>query len=149
MSTAAISHEIEIDASPDAVWAVLADTAGYPDWNPFVRKLEGELREGARLETRIAPPGGREMTFKPVVLAVQPGRELRWLGRLLLPRLFDGEHSFRLEPLDDGRTRFVQSESFSGLLVPLLRSSLEKTQRGFEEMNAALKERVEARTTSS
>jgi hypothetical protein len=149
MSTAAISHEIEIEATPEAVWAVLADTASYPDWNPFVRRLEGELREGERLEARIAPPGGREMTFKPVVLAAQPGRELRWLGRLLLPHLFDGEHSFRLERLDDGRTRFVQSESFSGLLVPLLRSSLEKTRRGFEEMNAALKERVEGRVTTS
>jgi hypothetical protein len=149
MSAAAISHEIEIDASPEAVWAVLADTASYPDWNPFVRRLEGELREGERLEARIAPPGGREMTFKPVVQAAEPGRELRWLGRLLLPRLFDGEHSFRLEPLEGGRTRFVQSERFSGLLVPLLRSSLAKTERGFEVMNAALKERVEARPTSA
>jgi hypothetical protein len=146
MGTAAISHEIEIDASPEAVWDVLADTASYPDWNPFVRKVEGELREGAKLEVRIAPPGGREMTFKPVVLAAQPARELRWVGRLLLPRFFDGEHSFRLEPLEGGRTRFVQSERFSGLLVPLLRSSLAKTGAGFSEMNQALKKRVESRT---
>lgn len=140
-----LRHEIEIDASPEAVWAVLADTDAYPDWNPFVRKVEGELREGAKLEVRIAPPGGRAMTFKPVVLAAEPGRELRWLGRLLLPGLFDGEHSFRLEPLELGRTRFTQAESFSGILVPLLRKTLGKTQAGFEQMNNALKLRVEAR----
>lgn len=140
-----LRHEIEIDASPEAVWAVLADTDAYPDWNPFVRKVEGELREGAKLEVRIAPPGGRAMTFKPVVLAAEPGRELRWLGRLLLPGLFDGEHSFRLEPLEGGRTRFTQAESFSGILVPLLRKTLGKTQAGFEQMNNALKLRVEAR----
>jgi len=28
-------------------------------------------------------------------------RELRWLGRLLIPGLFDGEHSLRLEPTLD------------------------------------------------
>jgi uncharacterized protein YndB with AHSA1/START domain len=54
-----ISREIEIDAPPDAVWAVLADTGAYPEWNPFVRRLSGELREGERLEAEIAPPGGR------------------------------------------------------------------------------------------
>ena len=61
--TTEISHEIEIDASPAAVWSVLADTEAYGEWNPFVRRLDGELREGARLDARIEPPGGRGMTF--------------------------------------------------------------------------------------
>ncbi len=56
MSTTTLRHEIEIDASPAAVWAVLTDTDAYADWNPFVRKLDGELREGAKLEVRVAPP---------------------------------------------------------------------------------------------
>jgi hypothetical protein len=141
-----ISREIEIDSPPDAVWAVLADTGAYSEWNPFIRRLTGDLRAGAKLEVEIAPPGGRAMTFKPTVLAAEPGRELRWLGRLLLPGLFDGEHRFLLEPLGDGRTRFVQSERFSGFLVRPLRRTLAKTALGFEQMNAALKERVEART---
>jgi hypothetical protein len=140
-----IQHEIEIDAPPAAVWAVLADTPSYPEWNPFVRRLEGDLREGARLEARIEAPGGRGMTFRPTVLAAEPARELRWLGRLLVPGLFDGEHRFRLEPLPDGRTRFVQSERFSGLLVGLVKGTLAKTLLGFEQMNGALKRRVEAR----
>ena len=143
-----LRHEIEIDATADAVWAVLADTAAYADWNPFLRKLDGELRVGERLEVRIAPPGGRPMTFKPVVLAAEPGQQLRWLGRLLVPGVFDGEHSFSLEPLDSGRTRFVQAERFSGVLVPILGKSLGKTQLGFEQMNEALKRRVEARAAA-
>jgi hypothetical protein len=142
---AEISREIEIDASPEAVWAVLADTNAYPEWNPFVRRLEGDLTTGAKLEARIEAPGGRAMTFRPTVLAAEPGRELRWLGRVLLPGVFDGEHSFRLEPLAGGRTRFVQSERFSGVLVRPLRGTLAKTERGFELMNEALKARVEAR----
>jgi hypothetical protein len=144
-----LRHEVEIDAPPATVWAVLADTGAYDDWNPFVRRLDGELREGAKLEVQIAPPGGRSMTFKPTVLAARPERELRWLGRLLVGGLFDGEHSFELEPLAEGRTRFTQTERFTGILTRPLGKTLRKTQRGFQQMNDALKARVEARDAES
>jgi hypothetical protein len=139
-----IRREIEIDASPATVWRVLTDTAAYPEWNPFIRQLDGELRTGATLDVRIAPPGARGMRFKPTVLAAVTERELRWLGRVLAPGIFDGEHSFTIEPLAGGRTRFVQTERFSGILVPALARTLEKTQLGFERMNAALKSKAEA-----
>jgi hypothetical protein len=85
------------------------------------------------------------MTFKPKVLTAEPNRELRWLGHLLVPGVFDGEHSFTIDPLEENRVRFVQREAFKGLLVPLFGRSLEtNTQQGFEEMNRALKERAEA-----
>ncbi|GAA4730577.1 SRPBCC domain-containing protein [Isoptericola chiayiensis] len=140
-----ISHTVEIDRTPIAVWAVLADTARYPDWNPFITRLSGELEVGARLKVVIEPPGRRPMTFRPTVLDQRPGEVLHWRGRLLLPGLFDGEHRFELEALPSGRTRFTQSETFSGLLVPALRSMLAPTRLGFEHMNTALKEYAEAR----
>jgi hypothetical protein len=139
-----LSRTIEIDAPPAAVWNVLTETDAYADWNPFVRRLAGELRPGAKLVVEIAPPNARPMTFKPTVLAAEAGRELRWLGRFLVAGLFDGEHSFTLEPLAGGRTRLTQAERFSGLLVRPFRGTLDKTERGFEEMNLALKARVEA-----
>ena len=84
------------------------------------------------------------MTFKPKVLAAD-GRELRWLGHLLMPGLFDGEHRFLVEDLVAGHSRLVQSEDFRGVLVPLLRRSLErKTKPGFVAMNEALKKRAES-----
>jgi hypothetical protein len=135
---------IEVDAAPERVWEVLTDFAAYPEWNPFIRRIEGRPEQGQRLEVRIEPPGARGMTFRPTVLAAEPGRELRWLGRLLVPGVFDGEHGFRLEPAGEGRTRFVQSERFRGLLVPLFGGTLEKTQHGFEAMNEALARRVAA-----
>jgi hypothetical protein len=74
-----------------------------------------------------------------------PDRELRWLGRLLVPGIFDGEHSLSIEPLESNGSRFVQSERFSGILVGLVKGTLQKTDTGFEQMNAALKERIEQR----
>jgi hypothetical protein len=135
--------EIEINAPPERVWAVLTDFGSFPDWNPFIRSISGDVATGSQLEVRMEPPEGRAMTFKPAVLKTEPNRELAWLGRLGLPGIFDGEHHFELQPRNGG-TLFVQREKFTGILVPLLGGALEKTRRGFEGMNAALKERAEA-----
>jgi hypothetical protein len=144
-----VRSEIEIDAPPESVWRVLTDFAAYPDWNPFIRRIEGSPTEGSQLRVRIEPPGGRGMTFKPTVLAAEPNRELRWLGRVVLPKIFDGEHRFTLEPAGEGRTRLAQSEAFSGVLVPILGRMLSATVHGFEEMNQALKARVESASPST
>jgi len=136
---------IEIEATPERVWEILTDFSAYPEWNPFIQAIEGEAVPGAKLEARIEPPGGRAMTFKPTVVEVTSKQELRWLGRLLAPGVFDGEHSLRIEPIDDSHVRFVQAERFTGVLVPLFGKTLEKTQRGFTAMNEALKRRAEAR----
>ena len=138
-----LRSEIEIDAPPERVWEVLTDFDSYDEWNPFIRRISGAPLEGERLEVRIEPPGGRAMTFKPTVLTAKPNRELRWLGRFLLPGLFDGEHRLEVEPRSDQGSRFVQSERFNGLLVPLFGGGLDKTAEGFRQMNAALKQRVE------
>lgn len=135
--------EIEIAAPPERVWEVLTDFDAYPEWNPFMRSLLGSCETGSRVTVRIEPPGARGMTFKPTILAAEPEREIRWLGRLFVPGLFDGEHRLVIEPLEDGRSRFVQSERFTGLLVGLFAKTLAATQRGFEQMNLALKRRVE------
>ncbi len=143
-----IHTEIEIEAPVEIVWEQLALVRDYPKWNPFIRKLEGSLRQGERLTVRVEPPGGGGMTFRPVLLAVSAPSELRWRGRLLVPGIFDGEHSFHLQAVAPNRTKFVQQEVFTGLLVPLFVSVLERTKSGFILMNQALKARAEQRVTA-
>jgi hypothetical protein len=64
--------------------------------------------------------------------------------------LFDGEHPLTIHRLGEDRVRFVQAETFGGVLVPLFARSLDNgTRRGFEEMNRALKERAEAPPTDT
>jgi hypothetical protein len=145
MSSRELRHEVEIDAPAERVWQVLVNTADY-GWNPFIHRLEGTLAVKERLRVEIKPPDGRAMTFRPTVLEVEPARRLRWIGRFLMPGLLDGEHCFELEALSDGRTRFIQSERFSGVLVGLFGGTLAKTEKGFAAMNAALKAKVEGAT---
>jgi hypothetical protein len=138
-----IRTETRIEAEPERVWQVLTDFASYPDWNPFMRRISGEPTVGSRLEVRIEPPDSRGMTFKPTVIRSEANRELAWLGRLGVRRVFDGEHHLELHPVDGDSTLFVQREEFRGVLIPFFGGALEKTRRGFEAMNAALKLRAE------
>lgn len=140
----AIDTHIDIAAPPDAVWSILTDFPSFGQWNPFIVEISGDVVEGRPLEVRLQPPQGRAMTFRPKLLRVRPARELRWLGHLGPPGLFDGEHIFLIEPTETG-VRFTQREEFRGVLVPLLWRRLDtRTRAGFEAMNQALEVRAKA-----
>jgi hypothetical protein len=139
-----IETGIDINAPAARVWALLIDFDGMRSWNPFIKSISGNAAPGARLSVRIALPGKSGMRFKPQVLSVRPERELRWLGHLLVPGIFDGEHYFVLEPIDEHRTHLAHGEKFSGLLVGLVRSMLSSILKaGYEAMNVALKQQAE------
>jgi hypothetical protein len=140
--------EVLIEAGPEAVWAVLTDFAHYGDWNPFLVAAAGVPEQGERLSVTLAPPGGRRITMKPVLTEVASAQVLEWWGHLGVRGIFDGRHRFELHP-ENGATRFVQSETFTGALVPLMARSLDRgTAAGFALMNTALKARVEQRVDS-
>lgn len=137
-----LSTTIDIDASPEDVWRVLTDFEHYSEWNPFMR-VTGRPNEGARLVVDLTPPGGRGVQFRPTVTHVDHGRELRWLGHLFVPGLYDGEHRFTLDARGGG-TRLTHAESFGGVLAGLVNRFVgDSTARGFEAMNTALKTQVE------
>ncbi|MFE0155098.1 SRPBCC family protein [Nonomuraea sp. NPDC059007] len=138
-----ISTSIDIQALPEQVWEVLVDFDGYKTWNPFIREGSGQATVGATLTLRMYPESGKPMTFRPKVLAAEPGRTLRWLGRLIIPGIFDGAHEFTLTATETG-THLVQRETFSGILVPFLGKTIAGTERNFVRLNEALKQRVES-----
>ena len=139
-----LRSEIEIGASAVRIWEVLTEFDRYPDWNPFIRRVKGQPERGRRLEVHLKPPGGRGITLRPRVLQADPPYVLRWLGRLGIPGLFDGEHVFEIDSLSSGRCRFIQRERFRGVLVPLAGPVLQDASKGFAAMNRALKTRCEA-----
>lgn len=136
--------EITLEASPEQVWQVLTDTAAYPQWNPVIVRLQGKLEPGQNIAFENRDANGSSMVFRPTVLKAEADRELRWLGGLGLPHIFDGEHSFKLTALAGGRTRLEHAEHFSGLLIPFTRRWLNgSVLEGFERLNRALQARVE------
>lgn len=139
-----LHSEVEIDAPAEQVWQLLTDFASFPQWNPFIRQINGEAQEGAWLEVYVAAAGGGGIKTRPTILRIKPNHELCWFEYKLIPGLFDGEYRFIIEPLGSNRVRFVQRGIFSGLFGPFLAHRLgRKIWGGFEAMNQALKIRAE------
>lgn len=134
--------EIEIEAPPARVWAVLTDFDRYPEWNPFIGGVSGDLREGARLKLEVSPSSDRHMTLKAQVTVLRPNEELAWkVSHMPLPGLLEGVHFFRLTESENG-TRVTQGEDFSGLMVKRTGNALTAIARAFVGMNQALRQRV-------
>ncbi|KQX50164.1 hypothetical protein ASE09_16930 [Streptomyces sp. Root66D1] len=144
-----LSASIEIEASSEEVWQVLTDLPAYPRWNPFITSTEvtskgGRLEEGATLRNVMHDSSG-DTVFTPELLTVEPGRELRWLGKMGPGWIADGEHRFVIEEIGDHRVRLTQSERFTGVAVPFVAGRLKtETLSQFRAMNEALAQRAEA-----
>jgi hypothetical protein len=138
--TKEIKTEIQINSNPAKIWKLLMEFEKYPEWNPFIKSIKGQALEGTKIIVKMEPPEAKGMTFKPKILRINPEKEFRWLGHLLIKGLFDGEHIFELIDKQDGSTTFIQREIFKGILIPLFKKMLDNnTRKGFELMNQQLK----------
>lgn len=136
-----ITTSIEINASVEVVWNVLTDFEKYPEWNPFIQSIKGDPIVGQKIHAKID-----NMNFKPEVLVFDKNKEFKWIGKLFIKGLFDGEHRFLLIQNREGTTTLTQSEKFNGILVKLFSKMLnDKTVPGFNSLNEKLKERCENR----
>lgn len=139
-----ICTDITIEAPVHEVWKLLIDFEKYEKWNPFIQRIKGKLEIGSRLEVCLHPPQMKGTKINPVITKVEPASEFRWMGNLWIKGIFDGEHAFRLEELENSRTRLIQCERFRGILAPLILYLIgEKTREGFELMNRSLKKECE------
>jgi hypothetical protein len=142
-----IRTEIGINASPARVWAVLADFPDYPDWNPFILEVQGEVRQDSRIRYRFEFPRGIRIWAAADILRFAPDKELRWAAHFLTPGTFNGEHYFVIEPVSDASVVFHHGEIFSGVTLSVIRPLLSKYGMPiYQRLNRALKQRVESRS---
>ena len=141
-----IRTEAIIPATPDAVWAVLADFERYGEWNPLNLEAHGRAQVGSKAKMvfrNLAGQGVIRQTVK--IVAAEPGRELAWSGHV--PLLFAGRHGFLLSEHAQG-THVLHTEVLGGLLPATW--SKAKIARDFtpayDAVNQALAHRV-AETT--
>ena len=119
LAFSALSHktykvERVIEAPPQAVWAVLMDTAAYSDWNPVFVKVVGDYVEGGSVINTFKDPSGTEFEVTNKVKQLVPQEQLRQQGGVPLVITFD--HQWLLEPVAQG-TRVTQYEVDRGFYV--------------------------------
>ena len=141
-----IRTEAVIPASPDQVWAVLADFSRYGEWNPLNLEARGQARLGAKVPMvfRNLASGGEAVVRQTVrIVAAEPGRELAWSGHV--PLIFAGRHGFLLTP-QAGGTHVLHTELLGGLLPATW--SKAKIARDFTPAYAAVNVALAARVAS-
>jgi hypothetical protein len=129
-----------INASPDAIWAILTDAPGYAGWNSGVVGVDGTIAPGEKIKVTSAANPKRAFPVK--VTDFEPGRSMTWSGGMPLG-LFKGVRTFKLSPGNDATT-FTMREEYTGPLVPLLWRSMPDLGPSFEQFATGLKQRAES-----
>jgi len=111
--------DLNVRAPVQRLWALLTDSSGFPRWNSTVTAIDGEIREGGRLRVHV-PSTTR--VFTPRVSGVVPNARMTWTGGF--SPIFKGVRTFELRSKQDGTTDFSMSETFSGLMLPLVSRSM-------------------------
>ena len=134
------SATTQIDAPPATVWEILTDGSRYPEWDPGMERLEGEIAPGEKITayTKVSP----DRAFPVKVTEFVPGQRMVWTGGLPLG-LFKGERTFTLVPNDSGGTHFTVREVFSGPLLGLFGRSIPDLTETFNAFAEGLKARAE------
>jgi len=143
-----IQTTIKIDASPATVWKVLMNHKDFPKWNPFIKEIKGDPSVNNSIHVSIQLDK-KTMIFQPLILKNEENQEFRWLGHTYVKGLFDGEHYFKLVRESENSTLLIHGEKFSGVMAGFIYAMIkEKTKMGFNEMNRALKNKVEGLETA-
>lgn len=134
-----VEDRIEIAASPEAVWAVLAAVNGWSRWNPLYAQAEGALIVGERIDLTIVLDGMKPQRASPMVQAVEPAALLQYqtsnLGGLIRATRY-----VVLTPLAGLGTAVLNGEAMGGPIGRLLARPIgAKVQAGLAAMNLALK----------
>jgi len=132
---------VQISASADTVWSVLADAARYPSWNPEIVAIAGRFAPGERITARVHVGNGVFRSVSMRVTGFDPPTRMEWIGGLPLG-LFVGRRVFTVTPR--GRVaEFRMDLSMTGLLSPLIIRSVGDRQPEIDGFSAALKKRAE------
>jgi hypothetical protein len=129
-----------IQASPERIWEILADSSTYADWDSGVVRVEGTLRPGEKITVYSHVNPGRGFPIK--VTEFTPPRSMTWTGGIPLG-LFKGVRRYTLTPENGGATRFKMREEFTGPLLPLIWRTIPDMQPSFDQFARGLKARAE------
>ena len=133
--------EIAIRSKPENIWRLLTNAEEFPRWNSTVSRIEGQIRDGARLTVHVP---GTTRTFTPTVSGVVPKERMTWTGGFA--PMFKGVRTFELKPNKDGSSLFAMEEKFSGLMLPLAKGAMPDFGVVFKQYASDLKREAEKST---
>jgi uncharacterized protein YndB with AHSA1/START domain len=136
----AFAAKTMIRATPERIWNLLTDAAGYTRWNNTVDKVTGKIAPGERVTVHPKINPGRAFPVK--VTEFEAPRKMVWTGGMPFG-IFKGARTFTLTPRQNGDVEFSMREEYTGLLAPLIGRSIPDLQPAFDEFASDLKQAAE------
>lgn len=135
-----VHSEITINANSEKVWEVLTDMKTYPEWNPTMQLIEGDVKEGGKVTYQFTQDANTVSNIGAKVLEIIPNQLLNQKGGI--PAVLTFNHKYILEPA--GATTVVTiHEDYKGIGVHFWNP--EPVEKAYQRLNKALKTRVEAK----
>jgi hypothetical protein len=140
-----INEKVEIKAPKEKIWAAIIDFGSYAEWNSQLAYLGGEVRPQGTLHLKLSAEGADPYEFKPIISYWEENKRFAWLARTGFPRVFDGEHFFELQQIDDSTTLVTNREEYRGVMSLIIKNlpMMKSAPEGFKKMNNELKAYVE------
>ena len=135
------SATTKIQAAPETIWAILTDSAAYPEFDPSCDRIEGRIEVGQKIRAFSKLSPGRAFPVK--ITELVPGQKMTWSGGMPLG-LFKGERTFTSTRAEDGAVSFTVREVFSGPMLALIGKSIPDMTEAFQGFAAGLKARAES-----
>ena len=136
-----IYTEIVINVPKEKVWSTLIDFEQMPQWSKTLQKINGDLTNGSRTNVDYIFKG-KLREIKHTMVEFVEGTQFGWSDTLIW--LTKDHHIYRIESLNDGKSKFIQKDKVKGvtalLVAKMLMDEMIKTYPAFNE---ALKKTVE------
>jgi carbon monoxide dehydrogenase subunit G len=129
------SHTLEVDASPEAIFAILDDVTRTPEWLGRCTKLEnltgGPIAVGQQLKYHYKD-GSRTGVMDGQVAVHDPNRHLE---NRFTDKMMDVSVDFRAEPLGADHTRLthtitIDTKGMGKVFTPLIKRQLPEQTMG-------------------
>ncbi|MEL6733027.1 MAG: SRPBCC domain-containing protein [Bacteroidota bacterium] len=134
-----VHHEIMVDASPEEVWSVLMDADRYEEWNPVMKLLDGDLKEGNQVKYQFTQDENTISEISSTVKQIVSYQLLNQQGGVPLIITFD--HQYILTSSGEG-TLLTIHEEYRGIYVNFWNP--DPVQAAYQRLNQAIKTRTES-----
>lgn len=140
-----VHNQIDIQAPPEVVWAILTHVQAWPDWyvgatNVRVGSPDGRVGPGVVTAWRTMG-----LNFESHVKEFEPPTRFAWESRKAVIR---GYHAWLIVPTPDG-CRVITDEAFHGVLAYLQRAFIPRKLHGLHQtFLEELKKKAEAQVAA-
>jgi len=134
--------QITIKTTPAEVWNTLLDIDKYPDWHPYIKKIEGRMEKNASIKVTYKKNDVQDAVFSAFIIDLEPTKMLSWGGSLGF--IFRAKHYYKIETVQGDSVKLIQGEYWRGIFGGMYGKKIYvDTTRKFEQMNNKLKQILE------